>query len=345
MDEDMLHPSGDGEPKRGFPSLKYLEAAMHSWAPFGGREDQDSDDRGGPRSIDNRQLQVPTQGPAEMRRKKYLRRHSFPRKLWKIVQDDTYTSVHWSDNGESIIIDQDRFQREVLRQKGAQTGSSWLSSFIRRLNRYGFKKIHLSDASGYLSENKIMMYRNSNFQKDKPWLMENMTRQDNQMIPVGAASPERGEPAAPRIHHMDTTEAANQTAQESTRVAQRPNAMGSFQLMGLGSPSQAVGVHVPNESACPSRQGTSGDGAFVSIRSAMTNKTGEGPSSTPDYPSGDSLIFYSTSTNPLALLPFPSCSQTRALSSSLLSTLTRRSRRAPESSTPLSEQYRDNVGP
>ncbi|XP_066213933.1 heat shock transcription factor, X-linked member 3-like [Saccopteryx leptura] len=342
MDEDIQYLSGHGEPRRRLPSLKYLEGAMYAWAPFGGSEDPDGRGSGGVRPRDNLQPQLPTQGPAEMRRKKYLRRHSFPRKLWKTLEDDNFTSVRWSDNGDSVIIDQDLFQREVLRQKGAKRGSSWLSSFTRRLSLYGFKKIHTSDASGYLSENnRILMYRNSNFRKDKPWLMENMMRQDNQMTLIGAATPERGEPAAPGIHSKDTTEAANQMAQERTPVAQGPNATGSFQLMGLGSPSHAVGVHVPNELARPSRQGTSGNGVFGPIHTAMINNTGEGPSSAPDHPSGDSLIFYSTSNNPSALLPFPSWSHPSALSS----TLTRRSRKAPQSSTVLSEQYRDNVGP
>ncbi|XP_066213930.1 heat shock transcription factor, X-linked member 3-like [Saccopteryx leptura] len=248
MDEDMLHPSGYGEPTRGLPSVKCLYAAVYPRTPFGELRDQDDNGSGGPCPRDNPQLQVPTQGSGEMERKKDLGHHSFPRKLWEIVQDATFTSVRWSDNGDSVIIDQDLLQMEVLCGKGSQTGTSWLSelhfkicgvpgSLSQKVSRpllYGFKKIHPSDASGYLSENnRILIYHNSNFQKDKPWLMENVTRQDNQMTPIGTATP-------------DATEAANQKAQESSPDDQGSSAMGSFQLTGPGVPQPCHGSPCPN---------------------------------------------------------------------------------------------------
>ncbi|XP_066213934.1 heat shock transcription factor, X-linked member 3-like [Saccopteryx leptura] len=293
MDEDKQHLSGREEPSGGLPSVEHLDAAVYPKMLFRGHGDPNGRGSGGVRPRDNPQPKMPTRGSSEMRRKKYLRRHSFPRKLWKIVEDDTFTSVRWSDNGDSVIIDQDLFQTEVLRRKGAQTGSSWLTNFTQRLSLYGFKKIHPTDASGYLSKNnRILMYRNSNFRKDKPWLMQNMTRQDNQMTPIGAATQERGEPAAPRIHHVDANEAANQKALESIPDAQGSSAMGSFQITDLGFPSHASGVHVPTELSGPRGEVTNGNSVPVPICTVETNSTGEGPSSAPDYPVPDSLMFY-----------------------------------------------------
>ncbi|XP_066106559.1 heat shock transcription factor, X-linked member 3-like [Saccopteryx bilineata] len=306
MDEDKQHLSGREEPSRGLPSVEHLDASMYPKMLFRGRGDPNGRGSAGVRPRDNPQPKMPTRGSGEMGRKKYLRRHSFPRKLWKIVEDNTFTSVRWSDNGDLVIIDQDLFQREVLRRKGAQTGLSWLTSFTQRLSLYGFKKITPTEASGYLPKNnRILMYRNSNFRKDKPWLMQNMTRQDNQMTPVSAGTPERGEPAAPRILHVDATEAANQKAQESIPDAQGSSAMGSFQLAGLGSPSHASGVHVPTELSGPRGEVTYGNSVPVPTCTVETNSTGEGPSSAPDYTVPGSLMFYHYIYQPIILAAFP----------------------------------------
>ena len=32
---------------------------------------------------------------------------SFPRKLWRIVEDAAFTSVHWNDEGDTVVIEAD----------------------------------------------------------------------------------------------------------------------------------------------------------------------------------------------------------------------------------------------
>lgn len=68
---------------------------------------------------------------------------SFPRKLWRIVEDAAFTSVHWNDEGDTVVIEADLFQIEVLQRRGMdqifETDS--IKSFIRELNLYGFRKV------------------------------------------------------------------------------------------------------------------------------------------------------------------------------------------------------------
>ena len=80
---------------------------------------------------------------------------SFPRKLWRIVEDEAFTSVRWNDEGDMVVIEADLFQTEVLQRRGAdqifETDS--IKSFIRELNLSGFSKISPSDHSA----GKMMM--------------------------------------------------------------------------------------------------------------------------------------------------------------------------------------------
>ena len=74
---------------------------------------------------------------------------SFPRKLWRIVEDAAFTSVHWNNEGDTVVIEADLFQIEVLQRRGMdqifETDS--IKSFIRELNLYGFRKVRPSSHS------------------------------------------------------------------------------------------------------------------------------------------------------------------------------------------------------
>ena len=74
---------------------------------------------------------------------------SFPRKLWRIVEDAAFTSVHWNDEGDTVVIEADLFQIEVLQCRGMdqifETDS--IKSFIRELNLYRFRKVRPSSHS------------------------------------------------------------------------------------------------------------------------------------------------------------------------------------------------------
>ncbi|KAB0343705.1 hypothetical protein FD754_020631 [Muntiacus muntjak] len=80
-------------------------------------------------------------------------RLSFPRKLWMIIEDAAFTSVHWNDEGDTVVIEAYLFQAEVLQHRGTdrifETDS--IKTFIHELNQY--------------------IYHGSKFQGDKPLLL------------------------------------------------------------------------------------------------------------------------------------------------------------------------------
>jgi len=88
---------------------------------------------------------------------------SFPQFLHEIlVIPECQSIVHWLPDGLSFIIaDKERFSSEILPKyfRGAL-----LNSFIRKLNRWGFRRVK-SRRKGEESS-----FAHSNFVRDKPWL-------------------------------------------------------------------------------------------------------------------------------------------------------------------------------
>ncbi|KAL0587905.1 Heat shock transcription factor, X-linked member 3 [Plecturocebus cupreus] len=87
-------------------------------------------------------------------------------------------------------------------------------SFIRQLNLYGFCKTYQSTSPG---DKNRMIYRNSNFQRDKPWLLENIRRKVGlrnaaQQVTHVVPAPKRSKLLAIhhflQIHHSNAKKAA-----------------------------------------------------------------------------------------------------------------------------------------
>ena len=99
-----------------------------------------------PESQDRRlQDNLPPQGlNPKMAKEEDILGLSFPRKLWRIVEDAAFTSVHWNNKGDTVVIKADLFQTEVLQGRGVgrifETDS--IQSFICELELYEFSKIH-----------------------------------------------------------------------------------------------------------------------------------------------------------------------------------------------------------
>lgn len=110
-----------------------------------------------------RRLQVPgsqDQVAVNMQGTDILCGLSFPRKLWMIVEDPAFESVCWNEDGDTVIIENDLFQREVLlREDGDRIfETDSIKTFIRQLNLYGFSKIR-SKNSALSPGNKQMMVK------------------------------------------------------------------------------------------------------------------------------------------------------------------------------------------
>ncbi|XP_004468282.1 heat shock transcription factor, X-linked member 3-like [Dasypus novemcinctus] len=270
-DKVRLPPSADGEQEREAPSTSSSGLNVES------REfpDQHSDqaESQGPGSPDNPQPQDQNQSSASVEENNDILGLTFPRKLWMLVENDAFRSVYWSENGDSVIIDADLFQTEILQRSGAErifeTDSS--KSFIRQLNLYGFSKIRQTDSSAHSQENKRMMiYRNSNFKRDNPLLLQNIQRKGNfknTAEPViSSPAPKRKKQAAatrhsPRIHKNNPTEEADQNSQDDPPNVQGPSSTPAVMFSSVWAVSSVVGPPVesstPTQPNVPGGEGTS----------------------------------------------------------------------------------------
>ncbi|XP_019640212.1 PREDICTED: heat shock transcription factor, Y-linked-like [Branchiostoma belcheri] len=101
----------------------------------------------------------------------------FPEVLWRIVNDDRFDSINWSEEGTSIIVREQDFMEEVLESEGEkkvfQTNS--FASFIRNLNFYGFACRRIATEN----ENAIHSCFCPYFRRDRPELRSRVSRGPN----------------------------------------------------------------------------------------------------------------------------------------------------------------------
>ncbi|XP_073470452.1 heat shock factor protein 5 [Aquarana catesbeiana] len=117
--------------------------------------------------------------------------HSFPAKLWRIVNDPRYRSMRWDPRGEGIVIDQEFFEAEILVRRGIFVPKdmfkvSSFGSFIRQLNLYGFRKLGFASGDsghhvGNLGDGARSLHHfcNASFHRDHPELLFNLKRLTN----------------------------------------------------------------------------------------------------------------------------------------------------------------------
>uniref|UniRef100_G1Q172 HSF-type DNA-binding domain-containing protein n=1 Tax=Myotis lucifugus TaxID=59463 RepID=G1Q172_MYOLU len=328
MREAKLAPSEDGQP----PIM-----VQHDTSPdphVGPREalerhgnQEDSQD---PSLQDNPQPQDPNQG-AKCGRKQILLGLSFPRKLWRIVEDNSFMSVHWNDDGDTVIIEENLFQKEILCLRGKEQIFEWnsLKSFICLLNRHGFSKICTVCSPG----NRIMIYRNCNFQRGKPWLLKNITTQGTSITLQKRKNmaPTRH---SPRIHQKVSNKEAEEKAQETGKNEWGPNATQAFEFSVPQLMGSAREVQCPSAVSGSSGEGTSGSVMFVPAATAGTDGKGDLP------PQGSVMslhnICYSTLIAGLSVM---------APSEDLDQAEEEEHEGSSDNKCSLCEQFKDNAGP
>lgn len=104
----------------------------------------------------------------------------FVNRLYKIVSDDTYTEIGWSDDGKGFrIYDKEGFMKNVL---PLVSKTREYSAFIRQLNLYGFIKVK---SSTHLYEE----YFHTNFQKGREDLLPYVRNDKEKTINIYDAKP------------------------------------------------------------------------------------------------------------------------------------------------------------
>jgi len=95
-------------------------------------------------------------------------------KLWKMINDPQCDDlIAWSDNGQSfIIMDPPKFSQELSKYFKHNN----LSSFIRQLNMYGFRKFATIENSGLHPGNDDLHFYHPDFVRDKPERLEAIKR-------------------------------------------------------------------------------------------------------------------------------------------------------------------------
>lgn len=101
-------------------------------------------------------------------------------KLWKMINDsDCDDLISWSDNGQSfIIMDPPKFSQELSKYFKHNN----LSSFIRQLNMYGFRKVATIENSGLHPGTDDLHFYHPDFVKDKPERLEAIKRKLPQKV-------------------------------------------------------------------------------------------------------------------------------------------------------------------
>ncbi|XP_062941055.1 heat shock transcription factor, X-linked member 3-like [Cynocephalus volans] len=266
--ETKLASSSGGEPASGVPPDPNLDPREVSDVQGDQAVGQDSDSQNDEQPADQNQRASSVEEDSDPRTL------SFPRRLWKIVEDDAFESVRWDDDGHTVIIEEDLFQREILRQRGAdrifETDS--MKTFIRQMNRYGFSKTRTKASSADSpGDKKIMLYSNPNFQRDQPGLLENIHKKGdlrNTALPATCAPTAKRKKLVPtrhslRIQHIKAKKEANSKSQGEAPNVQGPSNP-QFSIFPGGTLSRGtvarhpIGNRPPQEPNDPSgREGTS----------------------------------------------------------------------------------------
>ena len=148
-------PSTDGEPTAGDLPDSSLDENVDSGEVLAKQGDQTESPNLG--CQDNLTPQDPNPETANEEENNTVLGLSFPRKLWRIMEDAAFTSGCWNDEGDMVVIETDLFHTEVLQYRGTDRifNTDSIKSFISELNLYGFSKIHPLGCSA--GKNRMMM--------------------------------------------------------------------------------------------------------------------------------------------------------------------------------------------
>lgn len=104
--------------------------------------------------------------------------HSFPAKLWRLVNNPAVKAIFWDSQGEGILIDQHAFEAQTLYPganplpKADRFKTTNYASFLRQLNLYGFKIVYPGNRDNPIFHH----FSNPDFKQNHPELLGNLKR-------------------------------------------------------------------------------------------------------------------------------------------------------------------------
>ncbi|KAM6143321.1 heat shock transcription factor, X-linked member 4 [Erethizon dorsatum] len=259
-----------------------------------------------PRSQELQQPENPNQHKANEEGSSDTVAFSFPRKLWTVVENDAFKSVCWNDDGDTVVIEVDLFQREILGQRDPERifEADTLKSFIHQLHLYGFRQIHPHNSEAQSQGNqRMMIYYNSSFQRDKPGLLENIWRKGDLRNPACRGTCEPTLLRKPAWQWMDDPNAKKKPVatrhsprfpkarcRKSKRAAARdqgPRGPQPTVFSGVWAMKSIAGHGLDNQPpqapSGPSGDGTARSVTFAAPAAATVKGQGEEPSSSSAY--------------------------------------------------------------
>ncbi|XP_052412230.1 heat shock factor protein 5 [Carassius gibelio] len=158
--------------------------------------------------------------------------NNFPAKLWRLINDPQNDSVFWSPNGESVMVDQQRFEDELLspvKQDAKLFKTSNFTSFIRQLNLYGFRKVY--DRSFKDRRRNLHHFHSPFFKQGQPELLVHMKR----LTISNKAKMQAGEEVTcrpPRRNHQQSQHNTTDAKRGHTQVSGHFGSVSHHQQMG-----------------------------------------------------------------------------------------------------------------
>ncbi|KAK1746123.1 heat shock factor family protein [Skeletonema marinoi] len=137
----------------------------------------------------------------------------FPQILQEILNTSDYQSIaHWLPDGLSFIItDKRRFADEIIPKHFRRVAI--FHSFIRKLNRYGFRRIKGTRKGDESS------FAHKDFVRDEPWLCLNMTCKSKPSYHKAPSAKKKKQHAAAATATTATTTAAAADDEAANRLA------------------------------------------------------------------------------------------------------------------------------
>ncbi|KAL0118605.1 hypothetical protein PUN28_009345 [Cardiocondyla obscurior] len=100
----------------------------------------------------------------------------FPQKLWRIVNECETGAIRWGANRDTVLLDYKKFQAEYLDARRPIFKTSNITSFIRQLNLYGFRKVTCRDPVCNSCNPYVHEFVHDNFRSDRKDLLANVCR-------------------------------------------------------------------------------------------------------------------------------------------------------------------------